>query len=191
MRYQFIGPPLNGTQEATEQYLGQVEKQLRQPRWVRGSLTAVEVDSIASDAPVGSVPDGGGSGQEAGGAPAVQAAAPGLATEQPNSAFPEGDVIHFCEVPERLLGIRWTTHRPSEASGQDNHVQVRARNWTQETWLGGVVSSLEADNPAGFTQDVAIDLEPGDEVGGVYAVIGHGPAYYAGRGTLHLLIARR
>lgn len=191
MRYRFPSPAVGASIESHSQALNAVSKQLQQPRWVRGHLFVVTLDDDGADAPT--PPAGGGLGGQDGGAqPAVGGGSQGgLVAVQQNSAFPEGDTIHYAEAGERLLAVRFSLHRPTESSTSDGFVQVRCRDWKGETWLGQVMSSLEGELGRGDTIEVGIDLEPGAELGGVYARIGKGPAYHPSRGTLHLLVGWR
>jgi len=193
MRYQYQPPPLVDTPESIRNQFTQVTKQLRQPKWDRGHLFVVTLPDIQATAPHSSGPGetGGEGGQADPSVPEPAADVIGLQQPRPNSSLPEGDTIHYVEVPERLLAVRFSMHRLSEESSLTGYVQVRARDWVEEEWLGPVLSSLEAELGRGETEDVGIDLEPGSELGGVYARIGAGSPYHPSRGTLHLLISRR
>src|SRR3990167_4592855 len=191
MRYQFNPPQVKqGDLKSEDDFRGDLVKHLRKSTWKRGHLFVVTLDAISSDPPVVTVPSGGAGGQDDGAQPTT-AAGGGLSADQANGAFSEGDTIHYVEVPSRLEAIRFSMHRVTEASEQDGHVQVRVRDWVGEKWVGPVLSSLEGELGRGETVRVDEDLEPGAELGGVYARVGRGPAYHPSRGTLHLLIALR
>ena len=190
MRYLHQPKALTEDIESHREEITQIGKSLRQPRWIRGHLFVTTVDSPSSDPPTEEISTGGEAGQESEAQPGF-AAGVGISQPMPNGSFRHGDTIHYVEAPETLLAIRWSAHRPTEASEATGYVQVRVRDWIGEEWLGEMLSSLEEELGRGGDVEVNVDLEPGAEIGGVYARIGKGPAFHPRSGTLHLLIARR
>src|SRR3990167_5476914 len=111
MRYQFNPPQVKqGDLKSEDDFRGNLVKHLRKSTWKRGHLFIVTLDAISADPPVVTTPSGGAGGQDDGAQPTTAAVA-GLSAEQGNTAFSEGDTIHYVEVPSRLEAARGSMHR--------------------------------------------------------------------------------
>ena len=176
--------------DSVRKYLHEVEQKQNEEFWIDGSVPVVTLGSEVD----GSEPAviGGGEATEGNPWPIDQDLSGGLSAPRRNQDL-GGSTIRLVDAPLVIRKVAVTVFRQTEGSTGADHLEVRARDWARENWLGPVLSSLDGEFSPNFkvvTLDGAkVTVDAGVTVGAVCARIGQGPAWHPPQVRVHLLVA--